>query len=194
MTLSPEAHFRSVAPKYMRLFMSDFDASELDAAAVFGNFGYECAGFTKLQEMKPVVKGSKGGYGWPQWTADRRRAYEAYCRRNNLDPASDEANYAYVFVELTGPEKHAIPKLKRAKTLKGKVEAFEKAFERAGVKAYAKRLKWAEIALDALRSAPATPIPAEPVLPRTDDPPAKEPWFTLIVRVVVEFLTGLFRK
>ena len=36
-----KAHFRAVAPKYMCMFMEGFDASELDAAAVFGNAGRE---------------------------------------------------------------------------------------------------------------------------------------------------------
>jgi hypothetical protein len=44
-----------------------------------------------------------------------------------------------------GPEKKAIPALKAAKTLDQKVIAFEKAFERAGVK----RQSWARIARQA---------------------------------------------
>jgi hypothetical protein len=170
-----ETHFRAVAPKYMRLFMEDFAAGPLDAAAVFGNGGYESLGFTKLQEMKPTVAGSRGGWGWFQWTGPRRKAFEAYCRRNNLDPASDDANYKFLFVELIGSEKGAIPKLKAAKTLEEKVKAFELGFERAGVKAYPKRLHWAEIALDALEAAPAKPKPApKPAEPAPE--PAGDRW------------------
>jgi hypothetical protein len=171
-----EAHFRAVAPHYMRLFMEDFDASELDAAAVFGNAGYESLGFTKLQEMKPVVKGSRGGWGWFQWTASRRVAFEAYCKRNDLDPASDEANYKFLFVELIGSEKGAIAKLKAADTLESKVKAFELAFERAGVKAYDKRTAWARIALEALRDAPEpkAPIPDLPAPEQAEQHPVEE--------------------
>lgn len=80
--------------------MQDFSVDLDAAAAAFGNFGHQSAGFTAMQEIKPTVAGSKGGYGWPMWTGPRRRAYEAYCRKHGLDPASDTANYAYIFVEL----------------------------------------------------------------------------------------------
>ena len=149
--------------------MADFAASDLDAAAVFGNAGYESLGFTKLQEIEPTVKGSAGGYGWFQWTGPRRRAFEAYCKRNKLDPASPDANYKYVFVELKGSEKGALAKLKAAKTLETKTVAFEKAFERAGVKAYAKRQAWARLALLALR---ASPLPTEKPPAAARPPPA----------------------
>lgn len=166
--------FRAKAPGIMAMLMADFPLQLDDAAAILGNFGHECAGFTAMQEIKPVVEGSLGGYGWPMWTGPRRRAYEAYCRRNKLDPSSDKANYAYVFVELKGPEKHAIPALLKARTLADKVKAFERAYERAGAKHYPSRNQWAAIALDAWHAAqgkPASapkspspaPLPAEPV-------------------------------
>lgn len=170
---SAEAHFRAVAPKYMRMFMEDFDATAIEAAAVFGNAGYESLGFTKLQEMKPTVAGSRGGWGWFQWTGPRRKAFEAYCARNGFDPASDEANYKFLFVELIGSEKGAVAKLKAAKTLEDKVKAFELAFERAGVKAYEKRNAWALIALDALRENAARDVPSATERPSLDHIPAE---------------------
>ena len=189
---SAQAHFRSIAPHYMRLFMQDFGASELDAAAVFGNAGHESAGFTKLQEMRPTVKGSRGGWGWFQWTGPRRVAFEAYCKRHGFDPASDEANYKWLFIELTTTEKDAIAKLKAAGTLEAKVKAFELAYERAGVKHYPSRNQWAQIALDALGA--TTPVeadlPSEPVeIPTYQLPPATggaQPnfWPILIVSIL----------
>lgn len=147
--------FTDKAVKYMPLLMKDFSLSDEDAAAIFGNAGAETEGFKYFQEIKPVVPGSAGGFGWFQWTGPRRRAFEAYCVRNNLDPRSDEANYAFLFVELTGSEKKAIPALKAAVGLRAKTEAFERSFERAGVKAYDKRYNYAKIALDAYRAKPA---------------------------------------
>lgn len=129
--------------------MSDFHCSLDDAAAAFGNFGHESLGFTVLQEQKPVIEGSAGGYGWPQWTGPRRRNYLSYCERNKKDPAADASNYAYIFVELNGRYSYAIERLKRAKTLSAKVKAFELAYEGAGVKHYESRNRWAEIARDA---------------------------------------------
>lgn len=147
--------FTDKAVKYMPLLMKDFSLSDEDAAAIFGNAGAETEGFKYFQEIKPVVPGSAGGFGWFQWTGPRRRAFEAYCVRNNLDPRSDEANYAFLFVELSGSEKKAIPALKAAVGLRAKTEAFERSFERAGVKAYDKRYNYAKIALDAYRAKPA---------------------------------------
>ncbi|GAA2872007.1 hypothetical protein GGQ99_000954 [Aminobacter niigataensis] len=166
--------FRAKAPGIMAKLMADFPLQLDDVAAILGNFGHECYGFTKLQEISPTVKGSRGGYGWAMWTGPRRRAYEAYCARNKLDPASDEANYAYVFVELKGPERHAIPALRGAIGLAAKVKAFEVAFERAGAKHYVSRNQWASLALEAwyeAKSKPAgaqeapspAPVPVDPV-------------------------------
>ncbi|MBJ3784016.1 phage tail tip lysozyme [Devosia sediminis] len=176
-----EAVFRAKAPGVMAQLISDFPITPADAAAILGNLGHECAGFTKLQEMKPTVPGSRGGYGWPQWTGPRRRAYEAYCKRTGKDPASDEANYAYLFIELKGiegSEKAAIGKTIAAEGLDNKVVAFEQAFLRAGVKHYPERKMWAAIALDAYHKAgsPVGPYPqAEPTPTLPSKPPEPRP-------------------
>lgn len=148
-----EAHFRSTAPRYMKLLMADFGFSLEDAAAVFGNLGHESRGLTDLQEDKPTVAGSRGGFGWAQWTGPRRRAYEAWCKKHGKDAKADDTNYAYLFVELKGDEKRAVAKTKEANGLDGKVEAFEQTFLRAGVKHHPSRKKWAAIALDAYKTA-----------------------------------------
>src|SRR4051812_293038 len=103
--MNPEAHFRATAPAYMRKLVADFPSLDLqDAAAIFGNLGHESLGFTRLQEISPTVKGSKGGYGWAQWTGPRRRAFEAWCKKHGKDPAADATNYAYLYLELKGLE------------------------------------------------------------------------------------------
>lgn len=189
-TKAQAAHFRATAPKYMRLLMADFGLSSWDAAAVFGNAGHESKGLTDDQEDKPVVPGSRGGRNWMQWTGPRRRELEDYCKRNKLDPDSDEAAYKFLFVELKGPENKAIRALKKATTLKEKVIAFEVAFLRAGVKHYPSRLEWAEIALDALKEAPE-PAP-KPTVPAEPEKPASGPrsW----VSILIDFILSLFKR
>lgn len=161
-----EQVFRAKAPGIMDRLLSDFPIEVQAAAAIVGNAGHESLGFTAMQEFKPVVPGSKGGWGWMQWTGPRRRAFEAYCKRTNKDPASDDANYAWLFLELKGvegTEGAAIGKTQAAVGLEAKVIAFEKAFLRAGVKHYDSRLRWAQIAMaawEAKKTAPATPKPA----------------------------------
>lgn len=156
-----ETTFRAKAPWIMALLMRDFPIGLDDAGAILGNLGHESGGLVALQEIDPTVKGSKGGYGWAQWTGPRRRAFEAWCRKRGLNPASDEANYRYLIVELTGSEKAAVKAVKAAKSLAAKVKAFELAFERAGVKHYESRNRWAAIAIEAWHAVNGVPtIPA----------------------------------
>lgn len=164
------ALFRAKAPGIMKQLMSDFAFSTEDAAAILGNIGAETGGFVHMQEIKPTVAGSLGGWGWCQWTGPRRRAFDAYCERNGLDKRSDKANYGFLFVELKGPESAAVNAVKRAKGLVGKTKAFEMAFERAGIKHYANRIFWAQQAMSAWElkygTAPRTdvePVPSRPM-------------------------------
>jgi len=183
--------FQTVAPTYMSLLMADFGCSLDDAAAVFGNLGYESGGFKSLQEVKPTVKGSRGGYGWAQWTGPRRKKFEAYCGRHNLRPEAHETNYKYLFVELSTDYRSAIAAVKAAPDLFAKVKAFEQKFEQAGVKHYPERLNWAVTArvawLDAnpTQLAPAStlqpapepaPIPPPPDVPPVEPAPSTGGW------------------
>lgn len=169
--MNAEDHFRAVAPLHMRQLLKDFpDLGDLDAAAIFGNAGHESKGLTDDQEDNPTVKGSRGGLNWMQWTGPRRRALEAFAKRNNFDPTGDKAAYLWLVKELKGEEKGAIPAIRAAKTLRDKVVAFEKAFLRAGVKHYDSRLKWAKIALEEI-SKPAA-RPAEPATKPSTGPGA----------------------
>lgn len=173
------SRFEHIVREYGPLLMRDFAFTAVDAAAVFGNIGHECNGVENLQELKPLKPGSRGGYGWCQWTGPRRRAYEAYCKRNKLNPADDQANYAFLFVELKGPEAKAVDAVKRASGLVAKVKAFELAFLRAGIKHYDSRNIWAAQAYRILAAAnaphtdqstktdlqPSRPVPSAPPVP-----------------------------
>jgi hypothetical protein len=152
--------FASKAPWIMELLMRDFALDLNSAAAILGNLGHECGGFTNMQEDAPTVKGSKGGYGWAQWTGPRRRAFEAYCERNNLSPNDDRANYGWLFVELSTSEHAGIKAVKKPGSIADKVKAFEMNFERAGVKHYPSRNAWAARALEAYKAAGSITLPA----------------------------------
>lgn len=141
--------FNEWAPKFMGLLIEDFDLSVEDSAAVIGNAGHESAGFKSLQEIKPLVPGSKGGYGIMQWTGPRRRDFESYCKRNSLVPSDMMTNYKFLFVELKGPEGRVISKLKAAKGLNAKTKVFSDTFLRPGIPHMDSRYVWAQRALDA---------------------------------------------
>lgn len=179
------AAFRALAPRIMRDLMAEsrFGFSRDDAAAIVGNLGHETLGFTKMQEMAPTVRGSRGGYGWAQWTGPRRVAFEAWCEARGLAHDSYEANYSFLYRELAMGYAKAVAAVKAAGSLKDKVIAFEKVYEGAGVKSYPSRLKYAQAALSALDAVspvvvskvapdpifvPAGPVPAPP----------SQSWFT----------------
>lgn len=147
--------FTDKAPKIMAQLMKEFNLLPEDAAAILGNLGHESGGFKFLQEKKPLIPGSKGGYGWAQWTGPRRNQYEKYCAQFKIDPMSDQANYGFLVQELKTTEAQAIPAVKSAVGLSNKVKAFENSFERAGVKSYDSRTNYAKQALTAYNTAGA---------------------------------------
>lgn len=145
-----EKFFYDKVPPFIERFQRDMKCGMLDACAVFGNAGHESLGFTTLQEIKPTVAGSRGGYGWMQWTGPRRKDFEAFCARHSFKPSDDEANYQFLLYELQSTsESKAMKAMLDAKTLDEKVEAFEKAFLRSGAKNYPSRKRWAALALNA---------------------------------------------
>jgi hypothetical protein len=153
------ALFRKKAPVIMRKLMKDFGLDDVGAAAIVGNLGHESAGFRFLQEIQPLIPGSRGGYGWAQWTGPRRRAFESWCADKKLDPASDEANYGFLCYELRNTEMGALPAVRDGATLRDKVVGFELGFERASDKhkGYGSRMRYAEIALAEYRKKPLPP-------------------------------------
>lgn len=198
--------FRSKSVWITKRLLVDFPTwKPLDCHAVNGNLGTECNGFATLQEIGQTAP--KGGYGWPQWTGPRRRAYMAWCAAQKLDPASDEANYGYLVVELKGPEKGAVAATAAATGLYNKVVAFESHFERAGVKNYTSRYRYAQDAEKAWNDAQtggATTSPPEPPAPPagpsvptppttgTETPSPSAPWYVQALTYLLRALGALF--
>lgn len=154
--------FRSKVPWIVTGLMNEFvTITAEDACAILGNLGHECAGFHLFQEQKPLVPGSRGGFGWAQWTGPRRKAFEAFVAEHDLDPKGDRANFDFLVKELKTTEAAAMPALKKAKGLRAKVEAFERGFERASpkYKHYDSRMTWAERAADEFAKVGPKPLP-----------------------------------
>ncbi len=141
--------FESKAVVVMGDLMRDFDLGLEDTAAILGNIGHECAGFEQLSQIGGTA------YGWVQWDGVRRKAYFAWCAKNALDKASDEANYGYLVEELRTTEKHALDALAGAVGLDAKTVAFERSFERSGKKHDESRQKYARRALAAYNASVA---------------------------------------
>ncbi len=161
------ALFISKCSLYGPALMKEFGLTAEEAAAVLGNLGHESGGFVHMQELGK--RAGTGGLGVAQWTGVRRKAFEAWCRSHGVSTSSDQGNLGYLIFELHGIERQAIVSLRRASGLEGKVRAFERAFERAGIPAIPHRVVWAKLALQALNhlhgNGPA-PVAAAPVLPK----------------------------
>lgn len=95
------SHFdQDTAYRLMTDLQRDFGMSPEQAAGVVGSLSIESNGFRTLQEQGVPYR---GGFGYAQWTGPRRDAYEAWARRNDLNPSSYEANYGYLADEFRQP-------------------------------------------------------------------------------------------
>lgn len=138
------------------------------AAGPVGNLGYESAGFKALQEVAPMVAGSRGGYGWAMWTGPRRRAFEAWCRARSLKMSSDEANYGFLCHEMDGTHAYCLGPLRRESALERCVFVWGRDYEApAGtthdhLPAFDDRLKYARRALAGATVIPTANSPRTP--------------------------------
>jgi hypothetical protein len=67
-----------------------------------------------INEIAPIVPGSRGGYGLYQLTGPRRRAYEAFATERGLPFDSVDAQLDFMMSELQGPESAAWQKISAA--------------------------------------------------------------------------------
>lgn len=132
----------SVGSRLMRDLQRDFGLTRYQAAGVVGNLDHESAGFASLQEINPLVDGSRGGYGYAQWTGPRRRAFEAWAAQRGLSLASYEANYGFLKHELTNTSERAVlPPLRRARDVVEATIIFQNKFLRPGIPHTASRIE-----------------------------------------------------
>jgi len=136
--------FRFKAPLIMGHLIAMLPVSDEDAAAVLGSFGTETGGFTLREESNGK------GYGWAQWTGERRHDLEVWCAANGFDPYADseeeydQACLAFFLHEITETwEKRVLttggtidgifyPPLCDCSPLDQKTESFWRLYERPG--------------------------------------------------------------
>src|ERR1700687_3385896 len=111
--------------------MTEFNLHREQAAGVVGNCGFESGGFKSLQEIG-VSSYERGGYGWSQWTGPRRTAFEGWCRKQSLQPSSDEANYGYLCAEMRGAYAYCVTALRREITIERCVFVWGREYECPG--------------------------------------------------------------
>lgn len=134
-------HRLLTARMLMGELQNDLGISREQAAGVVGNLMHESGGFSKLQEMKPLIPGSRGGYGYAQWTGPRRREFEKFAAENKISPDTYQANYGNLKREMTqGPEAAITSRLKTAPDASAAARAFSAQFLRPGIPHNANRV------------------------------------------------------
>lgn len=118
--------------KVAGMLAKDLGVGGTGADALVGNLLYENPGLVAMNEKHPLVPGSKGGFGWAQWTGEgpkgRRRAFEQWAAANKLDVNSDAANYGFLVYELKTKYKALLERLKH-ESLSAGVEDVMRTFE-----------------------------------------------------------------
>jgi|SRR5947209_8394283 len=138
--------FGTQAPYLMRRLMSDFDLKDFQAAAIVGNIAFETAGFSAVQEMATAA--GRGGFGYLQWSGESRERFEQFVKDNKLDPATIEANYAFLKHEMETIAQNAVKAVKAATTIEDATRLFQVQAVRAMITNYDARIAWARKALD----------------------------------------------
>ena len=152
--------FSEIGPRLMTDLMRDFELTPEQAAGVVGNLAHETGGFRHMQEISPVVPGSRGGFGFAQWTGPRRRQFESWASEQGLDPNSYDANYGFLAHELRNtPEGRVLGDLRGAQDAASAARVFSDRFLRPGIPHMDSRLAMANQALGFAPSMADMPAP-----------------------------------
>jgi len=176
--------WETIGPRLVGDLSKDFQLSPQQAAGAVGQLGQESSGFSTLQETNPLISGSRGGFGYAQWTGPRRKQFEAWSQENGLDPTSYEANYGFLKNELMNtPEGAVLDALRKAPDAQSAGRIFTDQFLRPGIPHYDSRDAWTQRAL-AFANSPAqaagavSPVgapPTSPIQPPPVNPPPAAP-------------------
>ena len=122
-------------------FKSKYDMTTEQAAGVVGNLWHETGGFKFMQELKPTIKGSRGGLAFAQWTGTRRDQFESLLEElGDLPADSYEGNWAMIAEELDTTERGALKKIMGTDTVEGAARATSKFYLRPGKPMMDKRI------------------------------------------------------
>lgn len=142
-------NFNDMSPRIQSDLMNDLGLTKEQASGIVGNFAVESKNFSTMQEIKPTVAGSKGGWGWAQWTGysknnPRRKEFEEWADSQGLPRDSYAANYGFMKHEFQGSEKSAFNKIQSSTTVDEATLNTMKYYERPGVKHLDRRQAYAD--------------------------------------------------
>lgn len=114
--LAGAVNAETIPERLMRDIAQDFRLQDFQAAGVVGNLARETGNFRFMQEIDPIIEGSRGGIGYSQWTASRRVAFEAYA--GSLDnQLTYEVNYGYLKKELAEEYPDVMSEVRKSRNL-----------------------------------------------------------------------------
>lgn len=113
------------------------------AAGMVGNLATETGNFQHMQELNPTVEGSRGGYGYAQWTGPRRRQYESYAASRGVALDAYETNLDFLVYEMETTERRAYERLLATNTVDEAALSVMNDFLRPGIPHADSRLGYA---------------------------------------------------
>ena len=140
--LKPQEKPMETAFKLIDDLKSNYDMTTEQAAGFVGNLWHETGGFKFMQELKPTVKGSRGGLAFAQWTGERRTQFESLLEElGDLPADSYEGNWAMITEEFDTTERGALNKILGATTVEDAATATSKFYLRPGKPMLDKRIQ-----------------------------------------------------
>lgn len=126
-----------------------------------------------INEIAPLVPGSRGGFGLNQWTGPRRVAYEQFAANRGAPLDDLQTQLDFTMYELQGPERAAYEALQGAQDPLEAARIYSERFLRPGIPNMDKRLGYAaEIAGMPMPDMPLSmgrpvsgPLPQQPADP-----------------------------
>ena len=119
--------YKNNANYLLENLQKDYGLTRSQAAGIVANFAHESAGLQPgINEMNPLVPGSKGGFGIAQWTGPRRIALENFARERGLNVADLSTQYAFLKHEFATNKQYAniLSQVKQTGTAAEATQAF----------------------------------------------------------------------
>jgi hypothetical protein len=121
-----------------------------------------------INEIAPLVPGSRGGFGLNQWTGPRRVAFEGFAKGRGAGLDDLDTQLDFTMHELQGPESRAWAALQGAPDAVTAARVYSEKFLRPGIPNMDKRLR------EAARLS-GQPMPDPSMFSAAGGPPAQSP-------------------
>ena len=109
----------------------DLGITSAQAMGIISNLHAE-SGIRAVNEVRPTIPGSRGGFGWAQWTGPRRVEFEKFAASKGLSPASDAANYGFLVHDLKTTYPRVLAQVRQAPTAEAAAHVFFQGYESRG--------------------------------------------------------------